>query len=489
MLTMAAVRVVAAFVFAYLILPILRPLRAANPTEALWLVIERFALITAAVQISAAALAAGGLPQATGLIAVWFLIAGWAAFGVRGSQIRPLLLKLLRGIEAWHMGPALRMVWTSATTPAALGAALLLLVFLHRAAFSLGNWRFETLEQYERTFSLFQMAASGAQSGNSSLPLLVPLVLIGGLDAASVVRFADPLFSTLICLAAGLCAYAVSRRYTAAMLAFTFAGLLPVVLDAGIAKPSAAQQMATLFWLITLVLAYNRRLGAVASGITAVLIGGEPAIYPVLVAGCAALALVIDTGARRVNGWDSLPARVILAAGLASALVPDLARPVPDGPYQYESAAMTAERIARTFPRGQWFVVSPTHELTSVLGRGWHVELFQFLKQYSEEAVAAPDFKFPWEADIFIFVEKQPLARPNATAGRYHGGHGMAMIDDAVVQAYGTPLGRASTQWRLARLIAAFARSHDNISSYYQDDKLTVYRISKDAASLSVRAW
>jgi len=188
-------------------------------------------------------------------------------------------------------------------------------------------------------------------------------------------------------------------------------------------------------------------------------------------------------GAGRLREQDY--ARAVLTVSFAGVLMSDAVRPVPDGPHQYESAARVAEQIAQTFPRGEWFLVSPTHELTSVLGRGWHVELLNFLKEYSEASVEPPDFKFPWQADIFIFVEKEPLTRPNANGGSTHGGHGMALVGDRVTLAYGTPLGRASTEIRLARIVAAYGRTHDNVSMYYEDAKLIVYRISRGPASIT----
>ena len=487
MMTFAAIRILAAFVIAYLLPSLLRQRRRAGSGEWWLVLLEGFALTTACIEVFALTLSAIGLPYAGSLMALWLVIVALAAFGVRGAYLRPLLFKVLRRIESGHASLSGLPQWKAVPSPALLGVVLFLAIFLQRAWFSLNYWRFEMLEGYERTFSLFQIVTGGAVNGNPSLPLLAPLMFIGGLDAASVVRFADPLFSTLGCVAAGLCAFALSKRYSAAFLAVALVAVLPALTQASMERPGAAQQMAMLFWLITATLACQRRLSALGSGLTAVLIGGSSALGPLLALTCVVSALAIDRASWRAPAWFAVPARAAVALCIGAVLMMEATRPVPDGPHQYESAAIAAEQIARTFPRGQWFVISPTHELTSVLGRGWHIELIDFLKEYSEEVVAPPNFKFPWEANIFIFAERQPLTRLNDRGGLYHGGHGMATIGERSVLSYGTPLGRADTQFRLARLIAAYASSHDNVSIYHQDDKLTVYRISRGAAPLSAR--
>ncbi len=487
MITLAGARIVAAFLLAYLLPAILRHRRRPEPGEGWLRLVHGFALtVTVFVAVSLPLSAAGpGFHYVEVLFLTWLALIGYALFGGGPeSLLRQMTLKVLRMIEAGRSGVGALPGWRSISPTAALGALLLLAIFVQRAWFSLIYWRFENLEGYERTFSVFQVVNGNTAHYDSSLTLLVPLMLMGGLDAASVVRYGDPLFSLLACVAAALFAYRITRRYTAALLALGFTAVLPIMLQDTIAKPSAPQQMATLFWIITGILAYSRRSSAMASAVTAVLVGGLTP-YPAFAIGCVAAAVLIDSAGRYAPGWDSLPARAVLTVSFAGVLLSDSVRSVPDGPHQYESAARVAEQIAQTFPRGEWFLVSPTHELTSVLGRGWHVELLDFLKEYTEASVEPPDFKFPWAAEIFIFVEKEPLTRPNSNGGNTHGGHGMAFVEDRVVLAYGTPLGRASTEIRLARIVAAYARTHDNVSIYYEDPKLTVYRISPGPASIT----
>jgi hypothetical protein len=486
MITLAGARIVAAFFLAYLLPGFLRSRRRPEPGEGWVRVLHGFALTAACFEAVTIVLALSGhrFHYVEALVGTWFALLGYALFGGGADSLfRQLLLKVLRTIEAGRSQLGVRPLWQWVSPAYLIGGALLAVAAIHRAWFSMIYWRFETTEGYERTFSLFQTVNNNTAGPDVSVALLVPLMLFGGLDAASVVRYGDPLFSLLVCAAAGLAAFHVSRSYTAALLAFGLTAVLPVMVQNSLSKPTASQQMAALFLLVAGILAYSRRASAIAALATTALLGGL-SIYPALAAGCVALAVLVDFAGRLAPGWDSLPARGVLAASFIAALGADLAKPIPDGPLQYESAARAAERIAQTFPRGEWFLVSPTHELTSVLGRGWHVELLDFLKDYDEKTVEPPDFKFPWQADIFIFVEKQPLTRTNERGGHIHGGHGMAMVNDRVVLAYGTPLGRTATQFKLARIVAAYARTHDNVSIYYQDPQLTVYRISRGPASI-----
>ena len=90
---------------------------------------------------------------------------------------------------------------------------------------------------------------------------------------------------------------------------------------------------------------------------------------------------------------------------------------------------------------------------------------------------------FPFETDQ-DFGQQLQLVR-GFLHRRYHGGQGLGMIEDQAVLAYGTPLGRADTEFKLARVMAAYARTHDNVSVYFEDDNLAVYRISPKAASIT----
>jgi hypothetical protein len=486
MITLAGVRIVAAFFLAFVLPAFLRLRRHPEPGEGWVRLIHGFALTAACFEGVALLLSFGGrgFHYVEAIVATWLALIGYALFGGEDPLFRALVLKVLRIMEAGRSRLGVSPLWLAASPAVLTVAALVLAIFLHRAWFSLSYWRFGALQDYERTFSLFQVVNNNTASSDGSVSLLAPLMLMGGLDSASVVRYGDPLFSLLACVAGALLAYRITRRYTAALLALGLTAVLPILIEGTLDKPTAAHHMATLFWLVTATLAYSGRFSALGSLAVALYLGGFT-LYPALAAGCVLAAVLVDYLGKQASGWDSALARGVLTASFVAVLGSDAAKPVPDGPFQYESAARVAEQIAQTFPRGEWFLVSPTHELTSVLGRGWHVELIDFLNEYSESTVEPPDFKFPWQADIFIFVEKQPLSRENTSGGHLHGGHGMAFIDDRVVHAYGTPLGRATTEFRLARIVAAYARTHDNVSIYYQDSQLTVYRISRGPASLT----
>jgi hypothetical protein len=48
---------------------------------------------------------------------------------------------------------------------------------------------------------------------------------------------------------------------------------------------------------------------------------------------------------------------------------------------------------------------------------------------------------------------------------------------DPAVAVYGAPLGRASMQFKAARLMAAYLEYHDDLRIYYEDETLVVYQV------------
>jgi hypothetical protein len=130
-----------------------------------------------------------------------------------------------------------------------------------------------------------------------------------------------------------------------------------------------------------------------------------------------------------------------------------------------------AHRIARDFRTNDWIVVSPGLEVAQIYGRGWHVELADFVEAHREDQVADPGFQFPYASQsVFVFVEKQVLDQPAFSFARDAG---------TAPYYYTTRLGRASLEFRAARLMAAYQGSHRNVAIYYEDDDLIVYRIAR----------
>jgi hypothetical protein len=150
------------------------------------------------------------------------------------------------------------------------------------------------------------------------------------------------------------------------------------------------------------------------------------------------------------------------------------ARHIPkDGPYQYEAAARNAARIKRDFSRNTWLIISPVQELALTYGRGWHLELSEFVDTHTIEQVSEPAFRFKYPvANTFLFLEKKPLASPQLSLTL----PSLGQAFDPTIAPYHLRLSRASLQFRAARLIAAYIASH-TVEIYHEDDELVVFRL------------
>ncbi len=151
--------------------------------------------------------------------------------------------------------------------------------------------------------------------------------------------------------------------------------------------------------------------------------------------GVMALVAILDLLTARTNGnpaWmESRLAFVSLAVMGALFLSgnPALSR------YEPPLAAAATLKIEESFPSYQWVIVSPVDQYSEVLGRGWHEELFRFVKTYPLADARKPRFWLKHDAaapltsaNIFLFVEprlfpggqlvaRHDLSLPIATGG------------------------------------------------------------------------
>src|SRR5205085_825865 len=149
-----------------------------------------------------------------------------------------------------------------------------------------------------------------------------------------------------------------------------------------------------------------------------------------------------------------------------------------DGPYQYEAAARASQAIAAKYPRNSWLIVSPSQELPFTYGRGWHLELKEFVSRFSAASVADPAFRLPYPvAHTFFFVEKRPLW-PEQNEARLASAR-IDQILDPMSRDYVLPLGRAALEFEAAALLAAYCGSHSDMELVYTDDSLTILRVGR----------
>lgn len=464
-------RVLVAFALLYMALPLLTHRGIPDITDRLVLgfVESVFVMQTALLILGDWGIA---YPGVIGVIYLgWVLVRGRGLAGVaecfdidRWRRALPdLLLRLDR--REWRL-PLRTMLISRESARVATFALVILAVQMQ---FPLFNMRFLLDNTYQRALSLQTLTHNAGWDGDGSVAFLAPITWLSGTDAAATVRWTGPLLTVLLALAVGYVAwtYTMNRRTGIAAIA------LGAAAERWWASPVAgeleAAEIATVFWLLSLGLFRRHKSWAVGSGLVAATMSLEfPGLLWISTGVVAALVF-----GQWLLGFLPGPVRkltAVAATGLAVlfgfAFVPSSAVSA-DGPHQYESAARAVDRIARTFPRHQWVMVSPSHEVPLLYGRGWHIELADFVSSLPEDEVKRPDFRLPYTApDIFVLVEKRPLEREPI---RMPGAVGTAAY------AYGTKAGREELEFAAGRLAANYFMSHPGSSIYYDDKNVTIY--------------
>lgn len=138
---------------------------------------------------------------------------------------------------------------------------------------------------------------------------------------------------------------------------------------------------------------------------------------------------------------------------------------------EYEIAARKTLEIRNLFPAKSWTIVAPIEQLSQSYGAGWYEDLGLFVGNYSAK-VGKPDFKFPYYSPhLFIYVEKKPfvtLTQENKVVPYW-------LFADPTYRYYRSASGRASLQFEALKICETYRRKHNNISIYYEDDRLRIY--------------
>ena len=355
-----------------------------------------------------------------------------------------------------------------------LWAILFAAYFFSRAYFAAGNLRFLDSENYSRALSLAVLSSGQPWQIDSSIPLLLPLQILSALPAPAVISFAGPLVSVLFVLAVAFLAFEYARSRYAALLASAFCMVAPTWRGGVAGSELGAAELAAMFIVLGVGLARRSRVCALLAATLAISISASPPFFMTLMTGvlCVALATAVDRVVRYLpREWRSNLRSFATAATLVM-LVWSTPSVSADGPHQYEAAARACDEFARKLDRNTWLVVSPSEEVPFLYGRGWHIQLASFAAQFSPTQLADPSFRFTYPVrDVFIFVERKPL-RPTAVA---------TIAPDVVGASTATPnqssVQRASLQFKAARLLAAYQKTHNDLKVVHDTDSLTVYHL------------
>jgi len=337
--------------------------------------------------------------------------------------------------------------------------------------YPLTNYRFQGVQTYARVVSLQTLVTGNAWSADGSVAFLAPVVSLSGLDAATVIRLSAPVFFALLMGAVAWCAYQYSEALWCSIFAAGTFWLYTRNFGLDSAGEPAGLEICA-FFLVLAVGALRRSSGyAACAAVLAWLI--EPVFPGILAAAlvCILAALLVFWCYSRAPRMVRQTVAAAFLIGIGLSLNSALRSAPADGPYEYESSARMASRIAREYPRNRWILISPVHEAAYVYGRGWHLELTDFVHGFSERQLGNSTFQFPYTVDtIFVFVEKRPL--PQVAKLALPGTPGRSFF-------YSTSSGRASMEFQAARLMAAYSSSHSNAKVFFEDQDLIIYCISK----------
>lgn len=173
----------------------------------------------------------------------------------------------------------------------------------------------------------------------------------------------------------------------------------------------------------------------------------------------AAVWSVIDACCRRFYRLD------IPATALVCCLAVIVLQPRPPEPYKMQPDDMVEQylRIANGFRPTEWMIVSADEGYALALGQGYHMHLGDWLQSYlptSEWLESEDTTAIMLTPDIFLFREKVVF--------KTDFGH----LADVYAR-------REDEYRQLERWLQAYGSSHHNLSLFYEDATLEVWRISR----------
>lgn len=398
---------------------------------------------------------------------------GWSDSAPRfGHGFLGLLRALENGAE---LGQGLS--FRRASRLCALFCLLVTVTLIHRGWYGMHNLRFARIATYSLTLDLEKFAHRDTPVTDGAAYILEPLHILSGLHPDSVVRFSGPLFSTLLVLAGAFCAFRFLKSFEAAVIAGALIAAWPALAGVAQSGEQSGAEFAAVYWLLGAGFLGRSWRMAVYAFSTALLVSWTIAPIVLMAAAAVGLAYLLTTLARRIpEHFRSIPAGSLAAIALLL-LVRDCNQSPVDGPFEYEAAARASRAIAAQFRANEWLIVSPVHELAFTYGRGWHLELLDFVSAHTADQTAHPEFSFPYNVkDIFVFVEKQPLASWRQGGQDFASGDLTQTMDRAIF-AYQTGIGRASIEYRAGALLSAYSANHSDVSIFTEDERFVVFHL------------
>jgi hypothetical protein len=482
---LAFIRIAAAFALFYAIAPVWCRGKGATASPAGWAsAFVRFSFVVEAtvVLLGAVELALPG--------AVLSLSALWLALDVlqrepalleRSKERRAWLIRRLatleqplQGIGAWGKAMCRRPSGDSIFCWAVLGITL-----IARAFFPIQNLRFADVDGYARSLSLAVLSNGQDWMPDFSVPLLLPLQYLGAATPPRVVAFSAPIFAALLVAAIGFTVFRLGRNRFGAAASMGCASLWTLSPLGDGAASWDRTELGTAFVILAIGLWSVSRIDSALAAILGGAIGlatsqmAESALHSIPFFSCVLFGVGVSQFAFRPAKMGRRIWASALTATLAIAGIYSLGKSRPDGPIQYEAAARIAQQLAKDQPRNRWALVATTQELPYVYGNGWHIELGRFVADTDPSQVTKESYCFPFPVqDVYFLVETTPLVPYSSGKDR----PAAVRVSPDLSSAYGTELERASLEFQLAQLLAAYRQTHEDLEAVYRTPELVLFR-------------
>lgn len=374
---------------------------------------------------------------------------------------------------------------------------------------ALANTRLINAGEYGVLLNAQQLFAgdAGWRAPQPTAGLAAAISVVSSIAPVHVVRFLTPLAGV-----AALVILILAVRLTTASLAPAVVGTVIAAVLSGRSPQPIASAMVAVFTLLSMLF-WSRVIkgkGALwaASAATVMAAAVEPT--SLLVTGAAVSLLIVAPAGMLIGAgvswvvasWlTSAPAPfawALIGSGLAHAIASryqfqrpplraafaitaialaasiDAQQTAAANFVEYDAAARKTLDIVTTFPKYRWMIVAPVEEWPLSYGRGWHMNLHQFVDEVGSR-IDEDGYRLPYKVDeLFVFVE----TRPFATFASEPADVPFEVLVDPVYRHYRSPAGRSSMEFAAYRLCERLRAQNPNASVFFDDGRLKIYRFT-----------
>ena len=346
-----------------------------------------------------------------------------------------------------------------------------------RAAFS--NTRLPGPAAYADLVTVEQLLEGGHDWAppNVAASLATALSMVSAIAPVHVIRFAPPMIAAAFVVAVMLIVRRITGLRTLAMLcAIAAAAAMPHRTAPLTAQLAWVAAIAAFYcWHAYLIDGRMRQRTAVTA--TALATVTAPPLLGVIALGVAAVLLFPErwrsrTSSHPISNHDAGLRALVAAATIGVLMI--VPRTAAARYVEYDAAARQTLHIANSLPRYRWMIVAPIEERALVYGRGWHMNLHDFVADVGPRA-GDPAYRLPYGVDeVFVFVE----TRPFATFATEPGDVRFEQLADPVYRHYRSPAGRASLQYAAHRICEQLRQTGHSATITYDDGRLRIYRFT-----------